>query len=143
VGHEIYYRTIDRHIGSVSIRRWEEVSKLLPLLVDFLNRAMRKEWGSGTMRDVRLLASGATEPGGPGPDQQKPPVEALSLEQMLSEEEIKMNELIIHKATEWDRLFAWCDFLATRDGAYALYAPVVETLRPYLAGICKEFDDQM
>ena len=36
---------------------------------------------------------------------------------------------------DWDRLFAWCDFLAERDGAYTLYRPLVEVLRPHLAGI--------
>ena len=58
LGHEIYYETTERGLWSVSIRRWEEISKMLPLLVDFLNRGMKQEWGKGTVRDVRVFAGG-------------------------------------------------------------------------------------
>jgi hypothetical protein len=135
VGHELYYYPGERHIGSMSIRRWEEVSKLLPLLVDFVNRAMQKEWRPGTVRDVRLFAGGVTEPPVPAPEQSQPAVGAFSLEQMSSEELLGMNEVRVFEASEWDRLFAWCDFLGNRDGAYALYQPLVEVLRPALGGI--------
>ena len=56
---------------------------------------------------------------------------------MLSEHDITLNDICIYNAEEWDRFFAWCDFLAPRDGAYALYSPLVETLRPHIAGINK------
>jgi hypothetical protein len=54
---------------------------------------------------------------------------------MLSEELLDMNEIRVFEAAEWDRLFARCDFLAERDGAFALYWPLVEVLLPQLAGI--------
>jgi hypothetical protein len=135
VGHELFYHPSDHHIGSVSLRRWEEVSKLLPLLVDFVNRAMQKDWRPGVVRDVRLLAGGVTEPPAPPPEQSPPAAGPFALERMLSEELLDMNEVRIFEAGEWDRLFGWCAFLAERDGAYALYQPLVEVLRPHLAGI--------
>jgi len=137
VAHELYYHPGDRHIGSVSIRRWEEVSKLLPLLVDFVNRAMQKEWRPGLVRDVRVFAGGVTDPQAPPPEQPQPSVGPFALDRMLSDELLDLNEVRVFEAAEWDRLFAWCDFLAERDGAYALYRPLVEVLRPQLAGISK------
>lgn len=135
MGHELYYHPDERHIGNMSIRRWEEVSKLLPLLVDFVNRAMQKDWRPGVARDVRLFAGGVTEPHVPPPDQSQPPTGPFSLEKMLSEELLDLNEVRVFEAAEWDRLFAWCEFLAERDGAYSLYQPLVDLLRPRLAGI--------
>jgi hypothetical protein len=131
----LFYHPGDRHIGSVSLRRWEEVSKLLPLLVDFLNRAMRKDWRPGVVRDVRVFAGGVTDPQAPPLEQHQPAPGPFALERMLSEELLDMNEVRIFEAVEWDRLFKWCDFLAERDGAYALYRPLVEVLRPHLAEI--------
>jgi hypothetical protein len=58
VGRELFYHPGDRHIGSVSLRRWEQVSKLLLLLIDFVNRAMRKDWRPGVVRDVRVFVGG-------------------------------------------------------------------------------------
>ena len=69
VGHELYYKTDERHIGSVSIRRWQEVSKLLPLLVDFVNRAQQQESGSGVARNVTVFAGGVAAPPAPPPEQ--------------------------------------------------------------------------
>jgi hypothetical protein len=133
VGHELYSDPENLHLGSVSIRRWEEMSKLLPLLIDFVNRAMRKEWREGTVRDVRLLAERVTIPSLPAPDQLQPDGGTFSLERMLSEELLDINEIRISEAAEWGRLIAWCDFLAERDGAFLLYRPLVDVLRPYLA----------
>jgi hypothetical protein len=133
VGHELFYHPSDRHIGSVSIRRWEEVSKLLPLLVDFLNRAMQKDWRPGVVRDVRVFAGGVTDPPSPPPEKSPPAAGPFALDRMLSEESLEINEIRVFEAAEWDRLFAWCDFLADRDGAIGLYRPLVDVLRPYLA----------
>jgi hypothetical protein len=135
VGHELFYHPGDRHIGSVSLRRWEEVSKLLPLLVDFVNRAMLKDWRPGVVRDVRLFAGGVTDPQVRPLEQPPPAAGPFALARMLSEELLDVNEVRVFQATEWDRLFAWCDFLAERDGAYGLYRPLVELLRSHLAGI--------
>jgi hypothetical protein len=135
VGHELYYHPGDRHIGSMSIRRWEEVSKLLPLLVDFVNRAMQKDWRPGVVRDVRLFAGGMADPQAPPPDRPPPPAGPFAMEQMLSEELLDINEVRVFKADEWDRLFAWCDFLAERDGACSLYRPLVDVLRPHFEGV--------
>jgi hypothetical protein len=135
LGHELYYKTDESHIGSVSIRRWEEISKLLPLLVDFVNRAQHKDWGPGVARDVRLFAGGGIAPQVPPPEQNLPHAASFDLPRMLSEERLGLNEVYVYEAAEWDRLFAWCDFLAVRDGAFELYRPLVEALRPYLAGM--------
>jgi hypothetical protein len=138
VGHELFYHLGDRHIGSVSLRRWEEVSKMLPLLVDFVHRAMRKDWRPGVVRDVRVFARGVTDPQAPPPELPPPPAGPFALDRMLSEELLDINEVRVFEAVEWDRLFAWCDFLSERDGAYALYRPLVEVLRPYLAGASQQ-----
>lgn len=135
MGHELFYHPGDEHIGSVSLRRWEEVSKLLPLLMDFVNRAMQKDWLPGVVRDVRVFAGGVIDPQTPPPEQSQPAAGPFALDRMLSEELLDMNEVRIFEAAEWDRLFAWCDFLENRDGTYALYRPLVEVLRPSLAGI--------
>lgn len=34
---------------------------------------------------------------------------------MLSEEWLGINEIYFDDAVEWDRLFAWCDFLGARE----------------------------
>jgi hypothetical protein len=54
---------------------------------------------------------------------------------MLSEDQLDMNEIFVFRADEWNRLFEWCDFLLCRDGAFELYAPLVDTLRRYFVGI--------
>src|ERR1700748_960711 len=98
MGHELYYESESCHIGSVSIRRWEEISKLLPLLIDFVNRAMRKEWRQGTARDIRMLAGAVAAPQLPAPDRPQPADGAFSLERMLSEELLDLNEIRIFEA---------------------------------------------
>jgi len=135
VGHELYYQSDNQHIGSISIRRWEESRKLLPLLLDFANRAMQKDWGSGIARDVAVFAGGVSVPQLPPPEEMPPAAEPLSLDRLLSEDWLDLNEIYFYECAEWDRLFAWCDFLARRDGAFGLYRPLVETLRPYLSGV--------
>ena len=137
MGHELIYHPDDRHLGSVSLRRWEEVRKLLPLLVDYINRAMQLEWQPGVLRNVRVLAGGGADPPVPPPEQVQPAARPFALERMISEELLDQNEVLVYEAAEWDRLFAWCDFLAQRDGAYALYRPLVEVLRPHLARIAQ------
>jgi hypothetical protein len=135
VGHELFYQPGDHHVGSVSLRRWEEVSKLLPLLVDFVNRATHQEWRPGVVRDVRVFEGGGAVPAAPPPDHSQPTGGPFALTRMLSEEFLGRNEVHIFQAAEWDRLFEWCDFLSERDGAYALYQPLVEVLRSRLAGL--------
>lgn len=56
---------------------------------------------------------------------------------MISEELLDQNEVLVYEAAEWDRLCAWCEFLSQRDGACALYRPLVEVLRPHLAAIAQ------
>jgi hypothetical protein len=133
MGHEIYYQTTDHRLGDVSLRRWEEISKLLPLFVDFVNRAMRKEWGPRIIRDVVVFEGLVTAPKFPPPDEAPPEAKPFALERMLSEEMLGINEIYFHEASEWHRLFQWCDFLATHDGAYALYVPLGDTVRRYFA----------
>jgi hypothetical protein len=113
----------------MSLRRWDEVHKLLPPLVDFINQAMKKEWSPGTARDIRIMANGAIQPAVPPPTVEAPPPEPFELDKMLSTEHLGLNEIYFFLASEWDRLFAWCAFLETRDGAYELYDPLVLTLR--------------
>ena len=141
MAHELYYKTDARHLGSVAIRRWEEISKLLPLLVDFVNGAQHQEWGPGVTRDVLLFASGATAPQLPPPEQYRPHVAPFELQRMLSEEWLGLNEIYVYEAAEWNRLFAWCNFLAVRDGAFELYRPLVEALHLYLAGLSEDSDE--
>ena len=115
MGHELYYQPDNRHMGSVSLRRWEEISKLLPLLLDFVNRAMENDWQSGVARDVRVFADGVIEPPLPQAGQPHPALGPFLLERMLSEA-LWTSEIRFFEAAEWNRLFAWCDFLAERMG---------------------------
>ncbi len=91
VGHELYYETSERHIGSMSLRRWDEVHKLLPLLVDYLNRAMRDEWEPGTARGVRIMHDGSVAPAVPPPDEAVPDTIPFDLGQMLSTQFVDQN----------------------------------------------------
>jgi hypothetical protein len=133
VGHELYYKTDEHHIGNVSIRRWKEISKLIPMLVDFINKAMQKEWNEGTARDVSVFAGGKSVPQIPPPQESPPVAEPLSLNRMLAEERLTLNEIYFNNAGEWNRLLAWCDFLADRDGVLDLYRPLVDWLRLYVS----------
>ncbi|WP_425618876.1 hypothetical protein NA78x_002593 [Anatilimnocola sp. NA78] len=133
MGHELYYETSERHIGSMSLRRWDEVHKLLPLLVDYLNRAMRDEWEPGTARGVRIMHDGSVAPAVPPPDEAVPDTIPFDLGQMLSTQFVDQNYIYFNSAPAWKRLFAWCDFLQKRDGAFELYAPLALTLRRALS----------
>ncbi len=131
MGCELYYQRHEHRLGSLSLRRWNEVRRLLPLLVNFVNEAMADE-----VRDLMVSSSGASEPQCSPPEQLPPEVRPLALADMMSEDRLSQNEIYIDKAEEWDRLFAWCDFLAKREGVvYELYRPLVETIRPCLQGM--------
>jgi len=135
MGHELYYETGDRHIGSMSLRRWDEVRKLLPLLVDYINCAMTKKWRPGMARDVCILQGGMVVPAVPPPDSEVPDATSFELDKMISTEHADLNEIYFYLAPDWKRLFAWCEFLEQRDGTYGLYAPLVQTLRRALSEI--------
>ena len=140
MGHELYYKTDERHIGSVSIRRWQEVSKLLPLLVDFVNRAQQQESGSGVARNVTVFAGGVAAPPAPPPEQNAPLVAPFELQRMLSEERLGFNEIYVHEVAEWHRLFAWCAFLATRDGAFDVVSSIGGIPASLLGDLERVFD---
>jgi hypothetical protein len=110
LGYEIFYETNDQHIGSMARGRWHEVGKLLPLLIDYVNRAMTLDWRPATA----------------------PAPLAFDLANMLSLEHVSQDEIYISAASEWGRLFNWCSLLKGRDGAYDLYDPLVLRLRQML-----------
>jgi hypothetical protein len=134
VGHEIYVQTDEWHVGSVSIGRWAEMSKLLPLLIDFVNRAMHQEWQPGTARNIVVHSGGISIPPIPPPPQELPASGAFQLSRMLSEEWIGSNEIYVLDPAEWLRLLLWCDFLSGRDGAFSFYSPLATAIRTYFGG---------
>jgi hypothetical protein len=133
LGHELFYENNDRHIGSMSLRRWDEVAKLLPPMFDYVQPAMAISWAAGTARDVRIVADGGVVPPVPPPASARPGDGLFNLSTMLSVEHLDLNEVYFFRAAEWDRLFAWCGFLKERDGAYELYAPLVLALQQALS----------
>ena len=106
MGNETYYLSSNQRLGDVSKGRWVEMSKMMPLLLDFVNSSMEKNWGNS-----------------PPADKQK-----FRMDGLLQDASRGRNEIIFRDAHELKRLFAWCQFLEAHNGAFSLYKPLVETL---------------
>src|SRR5437867_4231648 len=130
--HELFYQTEMRPIGRLASALWKETGELLPSLVDSVNRTMEQEGTERVISDDGLNAGRSTASPSPAREQTPSRAAPFSLSQLLSEDR---SSLYFHGAAEWQRLFAWWDFLVARDAAYEAYRPVVELLRPYLSPI--------
>lgn len=133
MGHLVFYRCYDHELGDVSVGRWREIRKLLPSLVEYLNNAMTLDWEQGTRRNVTLYSDGSVRPP-EAADATMPPVAPFILEHIFRDESDGLNEIYVEDADELTRLFAWYDFLSARDGAAALYAPLIQALRSCTCG---------
>ena len=118
----------DKGIGEVAKGRWRLMRQLLPIAIAFVNDSMKKEWEPGTLSNVAVSATHMTPAASPtsvAPSSTRP----FSFESMFEDQSETLDEIHLLDADELRRLFAWCDFLATRDGAYELIEPLVEALR--------------
>jgi hypothetical protein len=137
VGYLLYLQPGDRPLGDMALRRWHEVRALLPLLLDYVGRAAGEGWGPGTARAVAVSVGGAS-PAVP-PEAAPPPAGGpFDLGRMLCETRLREDYVDLVGAGEWERLLAWCDFLAGRDGVFGLYRPLADTLRPYVARMASQ-----
>jgi hypothetical protein len=48
---------------------------------------------------------------------------------MIRDDADKAEEINLSELAEWNRFFAWCDYLGAMDDTYRFYAPVVQLLR--------------
>jgi hypothetical protein len=132
VTREIFYLDKQRNkhdLGEVAVGRWREMQSLLPLLIAYVNRLMAVPWHSGRLANVTIDAAGILTPDHRAADEPSPEPRPFILRDFLEDWTDGFDEIYITDADELQRLFAWCDFLARRDGAYELYAPLVEAVR--------------
>jgi len=132
MGYSIYLQPANLPIGDMAMRRWDEVRRLLPLLLDYINRAAGEEWKPGTVLAVAVSTQGVT-PAVPPRSGEPPAGGPFDLGRMLCEARVCQDYVDLIGAEEWERLLAWCDFLSERDGVFGLYRPLADTLRLYLA----------
>lgn len=132
MGYSIYLQPANLPIGDMAMRRWDEVRTLLPLLLDYINRATGEDWSPGTVRAVAVSVAGVT-PAVPAKSGEPPASGLFDLGRMLCETRVCQDYVDLIGAEEWERLLAWCDFLSERDGVFGLYRPLADTLRLYLA----------
>ena len=134
MGHLLFYKDYDHDLGDVSIGRWREIQRLLPLLVEYVNRAMTQDWHPGTRQNVTVYTDGSLQPCG-DLNVAKPSGSPFILAGIIRDESNGLNEIYVEDADELVRLFAWYEYLAARDGAASLYAPLVAALRSCTRGI--------
>ena len=132
MGNNVYYRSSSHLIGDVSKGRWEEMRRLLPELLRFLNERLEREWSHG--RTLPQALSEGAYPGRP-PVGLVPPAGKFVLTALIRDESATLDEIFIEDAAELARLFRWFEILSEFSGAASLYAPLVEQLRVCTQGI--------
>jgi len=126
MGNLILYN--DQNIGDVAKAKWRLMRQLLPIAIAFVNASMKEAWEPGTLRNVVVSTSGVT-PAVPATSTAPSARAPFSLEAIFDDQSDTFDEIHLLDAAELQRLFTWCDFLVTRDGAYELIQPVIEALR--------------
>lgn len=113
--------------------RWHEIQKLLPLLIDYVNRSMEHNW-AGVSRN--MLFGVASDPIGDANNNEDPPTpKKFVIGEFITDYTDSLSEVYLTDGRELLRLFAWCDFLSQRDGAFEFYIPLLQTLRSYTQGL--------
>jgi hypothetical protein len=115
VTHSIYYRDKqdNRHdLGEVAVGRWREMQKLLPLLIEYVNRSIMVAWHEGRLANVAIDATGTVAPGRAAASAPSPEPRPFVLRDFLVDWADGFSEIDITDAAELQRLFAWCDYLA-------------------------------
>lgn len=133
MGNEITYK--GQSVGDIARRRWLVVRQLLGGLLDYLNTAMDKSEGPGVAANVTVYADGTSPAMLPPPDVSLPPKGHFRFDRLFDDQSDTLDEIEIVDAGELYRLYAWFDYLAGRDGALELFAPLVKTLKEKSAGI--------
>jgi len=108
MGILIFYEGDGRIAGDIGKRHWRIMRRQLPLIFDWMNAHMRQPPKN---LPAKLL---------PGP---------FKLTAMLRDDADNTEEVNLIGLDEWNRFFAWCEFLARLDDTYRFFAPVVDLLR--------------
>jgi len=133
MSYEFYYHSYENPLGSLAHGKWQELQKLLPLLVSYVNDRVGQDWGEDVFRNVSVTTTGTTpslvrEGSAPKPA-------PFVLEELLSERGGQSDEVYVENARELLRLFEWCEFLLTADGAFQLYKASYLMLRSAIQNI--------
>lgn len=128
----------EEHIASIGKAGWREMRKVLPLMLDFINRSMRDKWAIYHEEHPALLWDGDPERTisidlRDGPKHQR----AFTVETLINDRSEEVDEIYFLDADEVIRLFAWSAYLDQHHGAFGLYAPVIGSLKSRLDGIEK------
>lgn len=134
MGNLFYYKNYDNDLGDCSKARWRHAARLLPLLLDFVNRSMVNDWSTGKLKSISVSDDASATPPLERTQLAEPPVGEFVLDQFLDDRS-DCDEIYVSDANELMRFFAWCDFLRQRDGVFAFYEPLVEGLRSWTHGI--------
>ncbi len=134
MGNLFFYKTYDNDLGDCSKERWRHAARLLPLMLDFINRSMAKDWHSGRFENVSVSRNVSTVSLLQKSQFPKPPTGEFILNTFLDDRS-DCDEIYIQDANELMRLFAWCEFLRQRDGVFAFYEPLVDALRSWTWGV--------
>jgi hypothetical protein len=108
MGILVFYDGDGRIAGDIGKRHWRQMRRLLPLAFDWINEHMRRP-----PKNAPVKLTPAT----------------FTLAAMMRDESDKKEEINLINADEWNRFFAWCDFLAALDDTFQFFAPVIHLLR--------------
>jgi hypothetical protein len=108
MGIMVFYEGDGRIAGDIGKRHWRQMRRILPYLIEWLNEYMRHP--PKGVPEKLILAP-------------------FKLSKMVRDDADKAEEINLSDLVEWNRFFAWCDFLGPIDDTYRFYAPVVELLR--------------
>lgn len=138
LGYELFYAfdNESKFANDISSRRWEQLRLILPLMIDYVNEMLEHQWyfhdDPGTAiweRDGQSTIIFNLNDGSPDRS-------PFRIEDFLDDGPELSGNVHFINAREIIRLFAYCDFLTTHAGAFALYQPVVDELKaslPYVA----------
>ena len=119
----------DSVVGYVTKGGWVIMRDLLAVLLKTINQSMGENWAAGTLRNVTVSPQGAHPSTIPAPHQAPPPGGVFEFQRIFLDWSSEQDEIYILDRDEFRRIFAWCDFLAQRDGAFALFEPLITSLR--------------
>jgi hypothetical protein len=110
MGILVFYEGDGRIAGDIPATHWREISRLLPLAIDLINREM-------TQKQARPAPESLT-------------VKPFKVELLLRDDSKVAEEINLLNRTEWQRLLGWWDFLSPLCEGLRFYQPVLESLRP-------------
>jgi hypothetical protein len=108
MGILVFYEGDGRIAGDIRRRHWRQIRRILPLLFDWLNEHVHRPPKSVPTKLV---------------------IAPFKLATMIRDDSQAKEEINLINAAEWNRFFAWCDFLSTVDDTHRLFAPALHILR--------------